>query len=360
MDDPLGGPMRLTLALMTAAALAASTSVNAQVCATIAVDDALSVDDQASALALVEATIEMRGLGQAGALDCDTILTVRHIVLGGAYHVIIEGPTGAYRETAETSRDLPDIYDGLIDLALNGSATMPAAAVPASELPADTAEAQELVPEGWHLDPNTGELVADPPAVESEQWEPRRSGPGRDFGYFRLGPGTIFADGAVRGGPAIGFGWRHYEGNLAVDVSVANTFALRDTASGFTTGILTMNFYYVTRPLAPTSAYLGGGLSWGIARVCVSFDEEFGDDECFRGDGLQGEIGGGVEILRHTSIRLTTHLGLSLPFGTTAPTNQWGDPRDGSSAYIPTGVATIGIGFGGRCLDCESPPDPTE
>lgn len=355
--------MRSLFALLAAALVSLSAAADAQVCATIAADDALSPEDQASALALVEATLDVRGLGEPGGLDCDTILTVRHIVLGGAYHVIIEGPTGAYRETAESPAAIPDTYEALIDLALHGpDPEPPAAPEPEPEPQTEPTEVQVIVPDGWYFDPLTGELVSEAaPSPSAEPAAPsRRSGPGRDFGYFRLGPGAVVADGSVRGGPAIGFGWRHYERHLAVDASVANAFVLRDTASGFTMGILSMNFYYVAQPEAQTSAYFGGGMSWGIARVCVSFDQEFGDDECFRGDGLQAELGGGAELLRHTSIRLTTHLGLSLPFGATAPTNQWGDPRSGPSAYIPTGVATIGIGFGGRCLDCEPLPAPGE
>jgi hypothetical protein len=197
----------------------------------------------------------------------------------------------------------------------------------------------------------TGELESEGQATEPSGTR-RRSGPGRDFGYFRLGPGGTFADGSVSGGPAIGFGWRHYEAHLAVDASIANTFVLRDVATGFTMGILSMNFYYVSRPLAASSAYLGGGMSWGVARVCTEFDNDFGDDRCFRGDGLQLEMAGGYEMLRHSSIRLATQLGISLPMGSTSATNQWGDPRPGPGEYIPTAALTIVLGFGGNCHDC--------
>lgn len=357
--------MRCLLALLTFCVFAAPALAHAQVCASLAADDGLPEAERAAALALIEAELQVRGLGEPGALDCESILVVRHIILGGVYNVVVDGPQGTFRTVADSAGELGSAYAELVSLALNGPQPEPELHAEPEPEPEPEPQPQPqpmyLVPEGWQLDPATGELTqigapapAPPPDIT------RRSGPGKDFGYFRLGPGATVADGSVFGGPAIGFGWRHYESHLAVDASVANTFVLRDAASGFTMGIVSMNFYYLPRPTAASSAYFGGGMSWGIARVCTEFDEAFDDDRCFRGDGLQLEVGGGFEFLRHSSLRLATHLGVSLPMGTTAATNQWGDARPGPSEYVPTAALTVVIGLGGRCLDCEDPPPVVE
>ena len=346
--------MRCLLALLTLCVFTGSSTAHAQVCASLAADDGLPEEERAAALALVETELQVRGLGEPGALDCETILIVRHILLGGVYNVVIEGPRGTFRSVAESAANLGTVYEELVSLALDGP---PAVIILAKPEPVPEPENQPqpilLIPDGWRVNA-TGEL--EPTAGSSEETsEPvpaRRSGPGRDFGYFRLGPGGTYADGTVYGGPAIGFGWRHYESHLAVDASVANTFVLRDAATGFTMGIVSMNFYYVAQPVAASSVYFGGGMSWGIARVCTEFDLEFGDDRCFRGDGLQLEAGGGYEFLRHSAIRISTHLGISLPMGSTAATNQWGDARPGPGEYIPTAALTVVLGFGGSCHDC--------
>lgn len=337
--------------------LTLSASASAQVCATLAIDDGLPETERSAALSLVESELQVRELGLPGALDCDEILTVRHILLGGAYNVVIEGPAGTYRASTESAAGLADVYTELVGLAMEGPSVLAELTVETDILeepePEPEPQIQYIIPEGWHIDPESGQLVPTVPLTEPVEAAPRRSGPGRDFGYFRLGAGLTFVEGKALSGPALGFGWRHYEGHLSVDASVANAFVVRDVATGFTMGALSMNFYYLPQPEAASSAYFGGGLTWGVARVCTEFDTEFGDDTCFRGDGLQLEVGGGYEFLRHSSIRLATHANISLPLGQVSATNQWGDARAAEGTYVPTGTLSILLGFGGRCLDCE-------
>lgn len=344
--------------------LTLSASASAQICATLAVDDGLPENERSAALSLVESELQVRGIGEPGALDCDEILTVRHILLGGAYNVVIEGPAGTYRASTASAAGLADVYTELVGLAMNGSGVLAERIVETNliaameEEPPPQPEAAPPVlyqlPDGWRIDPTSGQVVSSQSGASAQVEQPTgRSGPGRDFGYFRLGAGLVVANGKALTGPAIGFGWRHYEGHLAVDASVANAVVLRDVATGFTMGVISMNFYYVPQPEAASSAYLGGGLTWGIVGdLCTDFSTDFDDDRCYRGDGLQFEIGGGYEFLRHSSIRLATHLNVSLPLGQASATNQWGDPRDADGTYVPTGTLSILLGFGGRCLDC--------
>lgn len=181
------------------------------------------------------------------------------------------------------------------------------------------------------------------------------------IGYGRLGFSTVFAERA-RPGQAIGIGIRAELDAFAVDVSALN-FALRhdrfDHSNDLATGSwLKLSAIRFIRPHAEHSAYVGGGLSWGVVN--------FGRDEnatrvdgvtsaatSWHGDGLQGELTLGYELARGSGVRLFAQADGTLPFFRAA-SYTWAHsltdrgvqrPQTYVYRYVPSVVLSVGVGW---------------
>ena len=184
----------------------------------------------------------------------------------------------------------------------------------------------------------------------------RRSGP-HVFAYGRLGSGFVFAERTHRA-PAIGLGLRAELDTFAVDVSVLN-FALAfdpyERSPDITVGSrFKLSALRFITPDADRSAYVGGGLSWGM--VSVGRDVQPGPGigaTSWHGDGLQGELTVGYELARASGIRIFAQADATLPFFRAASqTYAYARPESGVQSstvldyrYVPSAVVSIGIGW---------------
>ena len=175
-------------------------------------------------------------------------------------------------------------------------------------------------------------------------------------GYARLGQSMVFAD-DVRSAPGFGFGFRTELETLAIDVSFLNmaldaalSDATREMAAGSMLKIQALRFLSSD---APRSAYLGGGLSWGVVSVGRSIPAG-GGATSWHGSGLQGELTIGYELARDSPLRFFVQAEASAPFFN-AHSDTFAYPRAGSivntgrqARYIPSVVVSAGVGWQGR------------
>lgn len=173
------------------------------------------------------------------------------------------------------------------------------------------------------------------------------------MGYARLGQSMVFAD-DVRRAPGFGFGFRRELETFAIDVSFLN-LALdaslsddqREMAAGSLLKIQGLRFLSSD---APRSAYLGGGLSWGVVSVGRSIAAG-GGATSWHGSGLQGELTIGYELARESPLRVFVQAEASAPFFN-AHSDTFAYPRAGSivntgrqARYIPSVVVSAGVGW---------------
>ena len=173
------------------------------------------------------------------------------------------------------------------------------------------------------------------------------------MGYARLGQSIVFGD-DVRHAPGFGFGFRKELETLAIDVSFLN-LALdfdpneeREMAAGSLLKIQALRFLSSN---APRSAYLGGGLSWGVISVDRSVPPG-GGATSWHGSGLQGEMTIGYELARDSPLRVFVQAEASAPFFN-AHSDTFAYPRAGSivntgrqARYVPSVVVSAGVGWG--------------
>jgi hypothetical protein len=181
--------------------------------------------------------------------------------------------------------------------------------------------------------------------------------------YGRLGYGAIF-DKTAQGVPAVGLlGYRHELDSMAVDISFFN-FALTNNQNAYgsarkNVGIgswMKLEALKYLKPLENTSAYAGGGLSWGSGSSRAA-------NETLNGSGLQGELTIGYETGRSSAIRAFIQADATLPFYELASngyapavynpaTRSYGPgvAPAASRRYSPCVVVSFGLGWqrGGR------------
>jgi hypothetical protein len=184
----------------------------------------------------------------------------------------------------------------------------------------------------------------------------RQAGP-RVFGYGRLGSGIVFAD-RTHHAPAIGIGLRAELDTFAVDLSVLN-FSLAFDPYERSTDITVGSRYKLSAlrfitPDADRSAYVGGGLSWGLVSVGRDLQPGTGiGATSWHGDGLQGELTVGYELARASGIRIFAQADATLPcFRAASETYAYSRPESGVQGstgveyrYVPSAVVSIGIGW---------------
>jgi hypothetical protein len=282
-------------------------------------DNLTEQERQAATLLLTQA---LEKSGQAVVLSgCDQTYVVSHVKLGTSVSITLAGPQGYRQATAHGIEDLPNWYDQMVRSLLSG-APMSASGMGVTR---DNVAVTQVVPN----------------RVEADSlW------------YVRLGYGMTFG-GDLRKGPALGFGYRYELDNLGIDFSFLNFMVDSNNDNnnasgslGVTATWIRLQAIYFFNSMANGSTYLGGGLGWGAAASYKSETDSAGITtiSAFSGSGLEGQLTGGYEFLRASTIRMFAQADLTLPFYM-AHADIYGTTST-ESHYLPSLTFSLGIGWG--------------
>ena len=197
--------------------------------------------------------------------------------------------------------------------------------------------------------------VVDRTNVSAAQATPQNRMHSDSVWYARLGYGMYFADQSY-GGPAVGFlGYRREGNRYGIDVSFMNfqykssnrTYSCPSPqgTSGMTGTWLKLEVLRYFAPTADRSPFIGAGLS--LSATNLDHDNTFWD-----GNGLQGELTGGIEVGRAGSIHMFVQSDLGLPLyelRSTSYTYTTATPyvyqASVSHRYVPTLTVSFGLGW---------------
>lgn len=270
-------------------------------------DNLPEADRSAARMVLLE-TLEKEGI-EVDRTDqmCTETYILYNLKLGKTISVTLKGPNGERNARASMIDELPHTYSQMVKSLL-------------SDQPMSTSSES-----------------LDRTNATSDQMSPRRA-QADSIWYAKLGYGSAIGD-ELHLGPVFGVGWRYELDKIGIDASFFNLQIGVDSDKGELTGEGGINgswaklmVLYFFDPLANSSFYLAGGVSWGGTAIKES-------DRSYTGSGLQGEIGLGVELLRASSIRLFTAIDATLPF--------YYSYCSGNSKYTPTLSLVFGVGWGG-------------
>jgi hypothetical protein len=312
----------LRLVIVTATLLLSGAAVaRADVCTRIdEAHDTLAPAERASVLLLLANALERERLHVVDS-PCETTYVLSHVRLGETIFVTLDIPDRRLQGTAIGLDDLPNLYSQMARAIRTGS--------PIGSL-----------------------RVIDRTNVTRAQDRPSRRLASDRFGYARLGYGAVFGDTAYAV-PALGFGYRAEFDAVAMDVSFFNYAFTSSTgyygayknASGGS--LLKLAMLHFADRTANASPYIGAGASWGT----TNFDDRA---SYWSGSGLQGELIGGYEVGRASSVKLFVQADATLPFYRVASTT-FGYTRAPSGAYLstsstneryaPTLVVSFGMGW---------------
>lgn len=291
--------------------LLASASASAAVC--VQVDEARDNLDPAERTAVKTMVEEsLRGQNQSVSdTNCDTTYKIYSLRLGNSVTANISGPNGSKSQKASSIEELPETYDQLTRSLLNGETGSTATA-------------------GVNRHNVTKQQAVQRRIVADNLW------------FLRLGYGAV-AGGDFASGPAFGLGYRYELDQLGIEISTLNIVAATDGSSddglGVSASWIRLGGLYFFNPVANHSAYLNVGLSWGTS---ASRSQYQGESYIYSGSGIQGEIGGGYEFLRASTIRMFVEANAVLPFYTSSI--DWSIVDD--SIYTPTFTISLGVGYG--------------
>lgn len=300
-----------TLASVSLASLIllASASASAAVCVHVDEErDNLESGERQVIKTMVEESL--RNQGESVTRDnCQETYTIYSLKLGNSVTAHISGPSGSKSQKANGLEDLPDTYDQLVRSVLSGT---------------------------------DGQMAGtDRTNVTKEQAAPRRL-IADNLWFLRLGYGAIVG-GNFSSGPAFGLGYRHELDQFGLEISGFNMIVggdqLSDGDVGITGSWIKLSGLYFFEPTANNSPYVSAGLSWGATGVTSG---EGGSRQAYGGSGLQGEISGGYEFLRASTIRLFLEANAVLPFYTSK--SSFLDSSD--SIYNPSFTLSVGVGYG--------------
>jgi hypothetical protein len=246
--------------------------------------------------------------------ECAESYVVAHVMLGRTITVTLAGPQGKREGIAVGMDDVSALYSQLVRALLSGR------------------------------DVGSMIKVVDRTNVTVTQTSPRRVESDSVF-YVRLGYGSQFSGGS-QSGAATGFGMRHELDGFAIDVSVGNIQL--QTGNDFTFGesgssgswIKLEALRYLNKH-SNSSAYWGGGASWGSVRGSD-------DHRYWTGGGMQAELTAGYEMLRATNIRMFLQTDVVLPlYSATFETYRtYPLPSTFERRYVPTATVSLGLGWG--------------
>jgi hypothetical protein len=183
---------------------------------------------------------------------------------------------------------------------------------------------------------------------------PARADEFRLLSYARLGRAAVFDSKSPRREPGMGFGVRGGTDTFAIDVSFLN-FVLgfhpvdevRDMSAG---SMLKIEGLRYLSPRAQSSAYVGGGMSWGHLSLGRSAPPGEGATS-WGGHGLQAEFTAGFELARKSPVRLFVQADATAPlFRAASETYDYSQPgrlvtTGTETLYAPTVVVSFGVGW---------------
>ena len=274
--------------------------------------DTLSPDDRRAATLSLMQALQKNG-ERVTTQGCAGTYTFYHVKLGATISVYLYGPTGAYREArAAKLEELPLVYEQMVVAMRTG---------------------QSMATGGGTVDRYNATI---------DQMAPRRV-QSDDLKYVRLGYGTV-AGGSVFGGPAFGFGWRHELDRIGIDLSFINFIIAaeskpNESAINFGGNWVQLETLFFFDPMGSNTLYLGGGISWGATAI---YEEGMTSNTRISGSGLQGQVTGGFEMFRSSTLRLFLEADATLPFYYCTP------DFSGSniSRYTPSFLIRAGTGWG--------------
>lgn len=301
---------RLGAQFATFLVLGAARAASAQVCAEIdTARDALNEGERASAKILLAQTLEKEGKHVAET-GCTETYKVSHLRFGNSVTVYLQGPQGTRQATVGKLEEVPAIYSQMVRSLLRNQ---PMNVGTGDTITRDNVTAQQAVPTR---------------AAADSLW------------YGRLGYGVIPVLG-VTSGPGFGIGYRYELDNFAVDLSLGFMISTEKNGKegGASGSWIKLEGLYFTNPVANRSPYFGGGVSWGGVGLVSDSGKVLSDT------GLQGELTAGYEFLRASTIRMFGQFDVTLPFYTAKEDFLTG-MTSGDTAYAPTLMFSLGLGFG--------------
>lgn len=299
-------------AMIAASLLFVSTTAFGAVCVEVDEErDNLRPAERQAVKTIVEDTLRKENV-EVSQRDCETTYTIYSLRLGNSITANISGPNGSQKQKARSLDELPETYEQITVSVLTGDDSQMAGTTRHN--------------------------------VTSRQSAPRRVRADSIY-YARLGYGLI-TGGDVATGPAFGFGWRYELDNMGIDISALN-FTISDSktdAASFS--LLRLGALYFFDPVANSTAYLNGGLSWGWT---VTEFEENDVTRTYEDNGLQGEIGVGYEFMRTSTIRLFVEANALLPFYTVDYDGSYWDEGanadEEDSRWAPVFNISLGVGY---------------
>lgn len=270
--------------------------------------DNLDSREQAVVRTMVEDSLRNRGQN-VGRENCDTTYIIYSLQLGSTITATIVGPEGSKTLKAHNLEELPETYDQLVGASLDGG--------------------------------NASGVSRH--NVTKKQAAPRRE-KADSLWFVRLGYGSVLG-GDFSSGPGFGIGWRYELDSLGIELATFNTVLGTDGGNeggGYNFTLVRLGGLYFFDPIATSSMYLNGGLSWGWSHVQTTTDTEYNS---FSGSGLQGEIAIGYEFLRASTIRLFVEANAMLPFYTATHNGWLSSQNDRDSRYTPTFLISLGVGY---------------
>jgi hypothetical protein len=288
-------------------------TASADVC--VSVDEArdtFTAADRKAAIFLLISQFESEGQ-RVVSRDCTEAYLVSHVELGHTITVTLSGPQGTRHAVAAGVDEVAAVYSQLVRALLTGRDVGSMIAV---------------------VDRTNVFLTqaTSPLRVQSES-----------LFYVRLGYGSQFGPDS-QSGAAMGVGFRHELDALAIDVSFLNVQAQAGSGSylsdnGSSGSWIKLVALRYANKLANSTAYWGGGASWGSVNG-------WSDTKYWSGNGVQGELTAGYEMLRASNIRMFLQTDVVLPFySATAETFRYPSRSIVEHQYMPTAAVSFGLGW---------------
>jgi hypothetical protein len=275
---------------------------------------------------------------------CPDPWVVLHLRQGTGIFVSLTSRSGEASAVAPSLRAVPGVYGELVQAILTGvelRAPEPAAAPPAAPQPPAAPLAQSpavpVLPGGF--------AAQGTPHLSPAVLAPLDLGKASYF-YLTIGGARIVG---LSEDPELssGIGYRYQAGHWGVDASLS-TVNLGGADSfppeAFHIAIIRVMALYSLRPKADRTVYALAG--FGAGQAMVDDGQGFGGE--LAGDGLEGHLGVGYEILRDRTMRLFFETLFTIPFFGVRPDN-FGDFFDDEFSGPETSfgpVVSVMIGFG--------------
>jgi hypothetical protein len=241
---------------------------------------------------------------------CTETWTLYHVRLGESITVVVQGPLGTRRESANKIEDLPSLYSQLVRSILSGSQLS-----------------------------NESNAVTRKNVTESQVQTQRVRADA--FWYAKLGYGATSADG-FHSGPEFGFGRRWELDRVGIDLAFFNFLMYQnsDEFDGLSAGWVELAADFFLDAVANSTPYIGAGLSLGSHSIPTSEGD-------YDGSGLQVKGTLGYEMFRASTIRMMLQFDAILPMYRLArKSDDAAGNQITSHVYCPNFMFSLGLGWG--------------